>query len=338
MIDSTTLKLFGTFPREVGSPNRQPIYNLEDFKNFIDVHNGIHDCFTSLFTLDNQPDKLIFDFDGFYHGISDCLGFTKKLYCYLKTLDVDAIPVASGMKGFHIYAPIENNDYSERFCSSAFNDIAEKVFGEVHSTNVDVNGSVKHCLENKDGLLFLDPTSMIKRKMVRIPNTLRPPLNLNWCTYLPPDKFLDMTDTDIARHCKSAHLYSFDFKNCLNVEPTNKDTLKEVKQLPKENVSSNLPKLDIIFPNPVPVLKGMLIKELFEEIICVHPSHHARIAVTIELLKRFTQETVLDIYSKLDWEDFNSYKTRSQIMFIGKNYHFSYSQTRLKELGIIEAK
>ena len=73
--------------------------------------------------------------------------------------------------------------------------ILDAVFGEGQAKSVSVDSS----------------TISDIRQLCRLPNTLRPPENLNWCTYLPPDTFLDMTEVDVARHMKSPHTYQYDF-------------------------------------------------------------------------------------------------------------------------------
>jgi len=190
-LDGTTIRLFSPFKREVANPKRKPIWSLRQFVKFIEENNGRNDCYTSVYPLDETIDKIFLDLDG-PKALEDAKAIYE--YVYLEQ-DIPVIPVASGKKGIHLYILLKPKTYENpsNLLSMVTYRILEDTFGEkVKETSVDphVIGDV--------------------RRICRIPNTLRPPENLNWCTYLPPHKFVEMTETELVKHIKSPHIYEYD--------------------------------------------------------------------------------------------------------------------------------
>jgi len=294
MLDRTTLKLFGKFPREVGIPSRSVVRSRKDLENFVINNNGINDCYIGLYPLSGEIDKISFDSDG-----KGALSETKQLYKNLISEDYPVIPVISGKKGFHIHIRLTPKQYEQpkEVLLNAQLKILEDTFG------VNEKGELK--CESFDSHVFGDV-----RRIFRIPNTLRPPENRNYCTYLPPEEFLDMTEEDIAEHTKSTHSYSF----------SNGDVLLTLHNFPKTNVKAK---------NFVPVesmsegsgrtinndvLKNLLRPCLYRHIITNNPRHDVRVASTIDLLRfGISQGEILRMYSQLDWSDFNGDITKYQI-------------------------
>jgi hypothetical protein len=186
VIDITTRLLFGEFPREVGTPVRQTIYSEKQFEDFIARHNGKSDCFVSVYPNNLKITEIFFDFDG-----AGALGDAKQLYTFLTERGYPVIPVASGKKGYHLHVLVKGNGGDKEQLRLVAWSIIYTAFGEKRPT-VD---------EKVVGDL---------RRLCRIPNTLRPPENLNYCTYLPPNVFVKMTERDVAEHIKSPHHYEYD--------------------------------------------------------------------------------------------------------------------------------
>ena len=340
-MDSTTYKLFGKFPREIATPKRRLAFNRKDFEKFIETNSGITDCYTSVYPLNLEIDKQFYDFDGVFNGIEDSLPFAQKFYRYLYEYDYSPIPVASGKKGFHIYNRLEPSFYDnpKELLTNAGYYLLRAVFGRVWTESVTVRGKVTPVLRNEEGLIFCDPRIIGDvRRITRIPNTLRPPENRNWCTYLSPDKFLDMNVEDVARHCKSTHVYDYKEKKLpllTDFEISEREKIvipKEYSHIKDEN---NIDKLDIRPENPLPILKGVLRPALYRGLTKSEPAHDVRIACAIDLLEIFTPSTVLHIYSKLKWKDFSYGLSDYYIRDIIDKHYKNYGNKRLEELGIV---
>lgn len=292
MLDNTTLKLFGKFPREVGNPARSVVHNLEEFEQFILQNNGINDCFTSTYPLSGEINKVSFDSDE-----PNALKETKQLYKYLKENDFRVVLLVSGKKGYHIHIQLRSQKYDNAkvLLLNAHLKILEDAFG--------VNKKGELICSSFDSHVFGDI-----RRIFRIPNTLRPPENKNYCTYLPPNEFLNMTEVDIAQHMKATHTYDYSYGKCL---PTLND-------FPKTNVRSKqfsgvILEEKLQYGEGNQILKNVLRPCLYRHIISQNPKHMIRVAVTVDLLKFFSLSEIIQMYSKLHWKDFNWKTTEYQI-------------------------
>jgi|GEM_PF-3941021 len=186
-MDSTTQILFGDFPREVGNPTRRTVYNRRQFERFIEENNGIRDCFVSVNPL-GRFTEIFFDFDG-----PRALEETKRLYNFLSERKYPVIPVVSGKKGYHIHLLIKGDGEGREMLRSVTWGILHEAFGKNPlSVDTKVIGDA--------------------RRLCRIPNTLRPPENRNWCTYLPVD-FVDMDEKQIIEYSKKPHHVDYDLRN-----------------------------------------------------------------------------------------------------------------------------
>lgn len=309
-LDNTTLKLFGKFPREVGNPARSVVHNIQEFRNFIISNCGTNDCYSALFPNTGKIDKISFDSDG--HG---ALGETKILYKALKEKKYKVIPVVSGKKGYHIHIILYPDIYDEpkKLLLNATLRILEDVFG--------VNDRNELNCKTFDSHIFGDV-----RRIFRIPNTLRPPENRNWCTYLPPDEFLTMTEADIALHMKSTHTYEYIgevYPSLLSfpattIKGTNYNLIKSSSEI-KVRVRTS-------------VLKNFLRPCLYNQIISINPRHDVRVASTVDLLKFFSPSDIFKFYGALEWRDWNPEKVEYQIGTC-KNLR-PFSCTTLRKKGI----
>ena len=334
-MDRTTLSLFGRFPREVANPNRWLVNSIPEMRRFIDYNNGITDIYVSLYSSNYVIDKIYFDFD---YGPS-VLDDTKKVYKWLMDKDYSVIPVVSGKKGYHLYAITKPKIYgvqAKLLLTKATYSIIKSVFGsfrqEVH---IKPDGKQVRVLRNSERIIGPDPTCIGDvRRITRVPNTLRPPENLNYCTYLPPDDFLKMTEADVIDHMKEKHSYTYkidySFAPLLTDFEFDLDKKIEAKQWESIGCSST-----IATSNPNLFLEQIIRPCLYRHIISIHPSHDVRVATTIDLLNfGYSPEEILDLYSTLGWEDFEEGLCLSQIKSCKK--YEPYSCSKLRKYGIPE--
>ena len=169
------------------------------------------------------------------------------------------------------------------------------------------------------------------RRLTRIPNTLRPPENLTYCTYLPPEKFTEMSLEDVIRHIKGIHTYRYSIHKMPTLEDFPKVNTKKIR-----TITSLSPQPISVAPERVKeFLKRILRPCLYKWIITAEPPHEVRVAVTIDLLNMgFTEEEIFKIYQSLNWKDFDPDTTEYQIHHIAEGNYRPYSCRRLRELGI----
>jgi len=310
-LDQTTLKLFSPFYREVATPSRRVVHSLGEFSKFIDENNGRRDVFTSVYPLTGEIDKIFVDIDN--PNISEALQDAKILYSYLRNEGYAVIPVVSGKKGFHLYLLLKPKKYenAKELLTAVTYSILARAFNGKTEVSVDPH-----------------PIGDVRR-ICRVPNTLRPPENLNYCTYLPPNGFLDMTEKDIAQHMKSPHHYNYDFNGDM---PTLED-FEVVEGLDFEKFSPVGNQTPIIPSKGDEFLKRVLRPCLYRHMIGKNPKHAVRTASTADLFNAgFDAETIFNAYARLGWSDWNPEVTRYQIEHC--RYLKPYSCRKLRKLGI----
>lgn len=314
-IDPITRRLFSPFDREVGNPKRKRIYSLSDFIFFVERNNGIRDCYVSLYAMNGVIDKIFFDLDS-DSGLSGCLEDARRLYSWMVDEGYDVIPVLSGKKGFHFYLLLKPMKYpdSKLLLRRATYGILCEVFGTG---------------EGKIKTASVDPHPIGDvRRMVRIPNTLRPPENLTWCTYLPSD-WLDMDVLELIEHMKSPHVYDYPLDG-------KRPTLYDFPE-PPVDVTEWRPvgKTTPIRVKGHTILQNVLRPCLYRHLVGdPEPPHVVRVAATIDLLNFFTEEEIFEMYKSLGWRDWDPDITRYQIRSC-KGLK-PYSCKKLRQLGIPE--
>jgi hypothetical protein len=152
------------------------------------------------------------------------------------------------------------------------------------------------------------------RRMVRVPNTLRPPENKSFCTYLPPDEFPSMSWEDLVLHTKSPHTYDYELTR-------DRPSIQEFK--PPSWFDGGFAWSSIgDCPSIVPkgegtaheFLKRILRPCLYKHIIRSDPPHVVRVATTVDLLTMgLPPEDVFELYRQLKWADWDPKTTRYQI-------------------------
>lgn len=311
-VDLTTRYLFSPFFREVGNPRREIVRSLRQFESFVEKNNGFRDCFVSVYSLNLIVDKLFFDFDGSFEE-------AKKFYRFLIDRGYATIPVFSGKKGIHLYVLLKKRKFSD------YNEAKNRVLQAALYLVLEAFGSIPKTLDTH-------VLGDVKR-LTRIPNTLRPPENLSYCTYLPED-FYKMGDEEIILHGKSPHVYEYDLNPTQSIDDF---------PAPKEKIYEDWWSLDSIPPalqfniiDGKTFLSRILRPCLYRRIIEDDPPHHVRVATTVDLLNLGLEEnTVFKIYSTLGWRDFDPRVTKYQINSCKGLKPYSCRKLRLLRVPLI---
>ena len=317
-MDSLTLQLFGRFPREI-SLFRKTIYNIKDFKNYIQFKSGIEDIYTSVYPSNFIIDKIFFDFD----WGPDVLGDTKKVFKYCQDQGWQPVPIISGKKGYHLYIPVAPEIHSTKAkirLLRAHYSIIENTFGEFRQETIKLKGSKEiQVFKNKDGLIGPDPTICGDvRQICRVPNTLRPPDNINYCTYIDPDKFLEMTELDIIDYMKSPHQLDIqiDFRHAPKLQDFNYD-FKDPPEFDDTTWTPLNKDNDVEVNIQNKYLKTIMRPCVYRHIAAIHPGNYIRFCAALDLLFiGLSPEKITSIFSSLGWEDFDANTTLSRIEWI----------------------
>jgi len=331
MISETTKRLFGRLPREIAL-HRKVIYTLKELEKYIQLNSGFEDCYTSVYPSNFLIDKIVYDNDFGDFLLQD----SKKLfeYCYEKK-NYPTIPDVSG-NGVrtHIYVLTKPRIYGKEaklFLTKATYSILEDVFGPMKQITTTLKGKYSRVLRNKDRIIAPDPAVCgdIKR-LIRIPETLRPN-HPNFCTYLPPTKFLRMTETDIIKHMKHPHHYDYDID--LSNAPSLDEFEYDFKSIKFKDAGPLTTGGEVLTSNPNLFLKGLLRPCLYNRVISIHPDHWSRAFAAIELFNQnYNENQIIEIFSQLGWQDFNEQTTRKQVKSC-KDY-MPVSCTKLRNYGI----
>jgi len=336
MIDNNTFLLFSPFNRNVGNPYQFAINSQKDFEDFLIRNSGLNDCSASVYADDGVIDKIWFDFDG-----DGAIEEAKKLYDYLKFLECKVIPVISGKKGIHLHLLVSStlpvNDYETRVklmdaCQSIIsNGLGIKDWKQKTSLDWSKVGAIK--------------------STCRIPNTLRPPGNTTWCSYLP-ENWSELSNNDIWDYSKSPHSFEYtgEVYNLAFFIDKNSSELFKPRQRAKGTYATN----SIIYDSNVlyaafavpknkkeltPFLEQLMRPCLFRHIFRANPGNDVRVATTIDLVESgLSVNQILEIYSMLDWENYNEGITKEKVEYIADRIHNNdlnaYSCSKLRFLQI----
>ena len=316
-LDSTTLKLFGAFPREVADPKRRLAYRLAHFEKFIESTNGVKDCFTALFPATGEIGSIFFDLDD-PKGIVGCRDDAERLYSWMVMKDFNVIPVLSGKKGFHLYLLLRPTQYEngkELLTKATYSILCEAFGFDEEKGKVRVAKVDPHIIGDI-------------RRITRIPNTLRPPENMTWCTYLPED-WITMDTAELVNHMKSPHSYDYDLSG-------HYPTLDEFPEPPVE-ITEWKPLGDVtpIFPLEGKgniFLQKLLRPCLYRHMMSDEPPHAVRAAATVDLLADFAPGEIFEMYRTLGWSDWDPELTTDQIESCKRLK--PYGCKKLRQIGV----
>ena len=347
-MDSLTRQLFPNFPREIAFPWRKPCPRLSDFKREVIHNNGISDIYTSVYGSNFLINKIYYDIDYIPHPQVDGryeLEDTKKIYEYCTVeKGYQVIPIVTGKKGYHLYIPVKPKLYKEKsklYLLTAHYSIIREVFGDFKEEMLILpSGKSVRVLRNKDRIIGPDPAICGDiRRIARVPNTLRPPENINYCTYLPPDEFLDMSHEDIIVHMKDTHTYPT--KINYRTAPSLTDFEYKFDKPPEFSSWTPIESSDSVrVGNPNQYLKDFLRPCLYRHMTTIHPSDDVRYASTVDLAAYtdLTPSEIISIYSSLGWEDFDEMTTKKKVIGIcndtRKGKHKPWTCAKLVKMGI----
>tara|TARA_B100000949_G_scaffold230821_1_gene241921 strand:- start:1116 stop:2156 length:1041 start_codon:yes stop_codon:yes gene_type:complete len=337
-LDQNTLLLFSPFHRNVGNPYQYEIHTQKNLEDFIIRNNGINDCSASVYSQDSTIDKIWFDFDGI-----GALDEARTLYKFLRDINCKVLPIISGRKGIHLHLILSSN-------TKVNSEIAKEVLMDLIILIIS-NGLGLRDWKQKTTLDWskLGATTCT----CRIPNTLRPPANTTWCSYLPED-WDKLSDGDVWDYSKSPHsfdysgkIYSIDeLSSNLSKLPTQTFTGRR-SSFQNESRFEKQPEFepslffkDMSLPDLLKALEKIMRPCLFRHITSSKPRNDARVATVLDLLAAgLLPKEILAIFSKLNWDKYDEQLTSSKVMYIAERFYGDqdlspYSCARLRQINL----
>jgi len=302
-INSTTLQLFSPFNRTVGNPVQYEINSQKEFEYFLDKNNGIKDCSSSVYSINGTIDKVWFDFDG-----KGAFEDARKVYQYLKEKNAKCIPVISGKKGIHLHLLIKSDINVDSANAKAI--LMDTVTTIAHEALGLKDWSQETSLDwTKAGVLHVT---------CRIPNTLRPPENSSYCSYIPEDWYT-LSNSELWSYAKQPNEFHYTGK-VLPIETFISESPVfqgiQTHESNKECISISTLRIP---DNMQEFLKKVMRPCLYRHIISKNPNHYVRVAATIDFLYAgFSPTEILTIYSKCGWSNFNSNITKEKITYLAQ--------------------
>lgn len=340
MYRDTLQWMFGKFPRYVGNPLQTIVNNQTEFDYYVDVNNGFHDCFTSLFSFnsENKPiiDKAFFDLD--YGTLEETLKAGQKKFEYCtETLDQTTIPIWSGGRGSHIYPLFKPKIYEE----SAFllKQYSYHVILETETYKIDEN----------DGKFvpFADPRVIGDiRRLCRVPNTRRIDANYqfngSWCIPLDPERYPDMDIEEVLDLIKKPNYnikYNFE-------EPTlTLDKFADIEvDMSKFKSVYNYNKHDFEYGeinsrNIYIYWLKRLIKRpcIYKLLLASNPPDFIRVAAVAQLNHfGIKPHRILKYFASLNWFDWDEETTKYHINSICSKNLEPVGRTKMQDYGLCE--
>jgi hypothetical protein len=314
LLDQLTIQLFFPFQREVGR-KRLRVYNYNEFEKYVEETDGIDDCYASVYPLSKNIDRIVFDFDGL-----SSLYDAKKVFNWTIQKGIPSVPIITGRKGFQIHLLFKPSFMSSSSLKIITRRIIKDIFGE-QKNSIDT-----HLVGNTSALC-------------RIPNTLRPPENRTFATYLPKN-FVNETEYDVFEHSKRKNVYDYAISH-------DYDITKEYGSLVYENdidysdkyLKSNIPPAETIIKpkDTIAFLSRLLTNKEIEDITFINPENRTRVRITIKLLDLgLHPEEIIYLYSNLSWADFNKKVTSYYVYQIASKYYdgtykYSFLNTKIKK-------
>jgi hypothetical protein len=308
--DLLTLQLFGQFPRIVGNPIDTIVFDIKGLKSFLSYNEGVNDCFVKIYPLNGMISMIYFDFDGFGRALEDA----KTVFRHLVKNGHTVVPVASGMRGIHLYNLLTPHQYpdAKKLLTSASYRILIDTFGDDYVKST----ADPHCIGDIN-------------RFSRLPNTRRPPKNASYCVALPPE-FLDMTWKDVVNWSRMPHEFStvaVPNKTLYDFKPVDISKITRIET--NEAPTTSQP---MFSENSAPVyLESQLRPCIFKALCSPNPLHYIRVAATADLLRFWKPYQIADMYSQLKWLDWD-YDTSMRQIHSCMDLK-EYSCTRLKLMG-----
>lgn len=320
-MDAITKLLFPPSNREVGGgyPFRESVNSEKEFDRWVLEHNGVTNCLVSVYNLAFEICKIFYDFD---FANSSELIYAKRLGSFLEHWEIPYVPLVTGKKGLHLHVLTVPQAYLN----------PRKMLTRATYWLIDMAGIFKLDEETKEYKIPLIDTQNVGdiRRLCRIPNTLRPPENKAYCTFLPPD-WLDMSYAEIVKHSKTTHHYDYDVSGVyLTLNMMQNVDLDKYRP---RNVISPSPPTDL--PEDVLNYLGPMLRPcILKNVARTRPPHDIRTALVADLLTLdFTDAEILKICSGMGWEDYRQGITKYHITQLRRKNLRWYSCKRLRALG-----
>lgn len=308
-MDKQVLQLFYPHNRET-SRGRRLVYDTKQFTKYIERNDGIDDVYVSSYPVNNEHkvteiDRVIFELDGDL-AVHDA----KLLYIWSIQNGFSSVPIVSGRKGIHIHVlskPIKTDNPKE-FLTDVSTYILNKSLG-VRSWD--------EC-KSIDWTIFGNISSLI-----RVPNTLRPPQNTSYCSFLPHN-FVEMSEKEIIMYTKSPHIFVHDMSRNKSFLDLPIDTETELVKSESLITPLDRPHVSSLFkPDDVKkFLSNLLSSKRYTQILQTNPTHSNRIIATLELVDvGLVPEEISYIYSHLGWHDFNESTSQNYVSDLCRRYY-----------------
>jgi hypothetical protein len=311
-----TKLLFSPPNREVGNPTRMKVKSIKEIEDFVTLNNGVSRAmFCTVYDLRLIINKIFLDFDG-----PLARDAVEKILLYLYEISQEPLTTFSGEKGYHLWQvlkPMKNATPKDlehaTLCLLKDCDLLTSVGGHLSGKPVDST-----CIGDV-------------RRFGRIPNTLRPPSNKYWCTWLP-DTFLTWTPKRLLQWVKTPHYYD-DYPEAKltlrdlqthSYDDIRKEFLEHLNRTTQTYVSA-----DVISNGSNGGTKELLVKwfspfmarRIAQNIVYVpEPEQTDRFIATKALMEAgFSHSTILNMFYKCGWIDFDVEITNKYILSIDQN-------------------
>ncbi len=321
----TTLRLHSHYPIQVGL-NKRTIHSPIELQHYVESNNGISDCFASIGTLNFLLNKIYIDIDS-PRGVEGAFEEACKIHLWLIENGYDVIPVISGKKGFNEYILLKPKRYANKIeAKSLLKNATHWILCQIFGYGRD-NSIIK--TDTIDPQIIGDVS-----RISRIPDTLRPPENLTWCTYLPLD-FPDMDIGEVILLMKEPQMIEYDISMSLPTlndfpeAPENVRVTRKTKQKPITTQHKGSVQI-----RDHSILKDLLRPCLYRHLMMRNPLDIVRVAVTADLQQFFTRKEIFEMYKSLGWLDWDPQKTMHWIDSIGDRGLHPFGCKKLRELGI----
>ncbi len=318
VLDQQVLKLFYPYQRET-SRGRKLVSNVDEFTRYVEDVSGVDDVYVSTYPVTKNVstgehdvisiDRVVFELDG-KSSIHD----SKLLYLWGLQNGFSPVAIASGRKGCHVHilsSPFDVVDADK--AKALLTDISTHILYQALGKRKSWDD-----YDSIDWTIFGNISSLI-----RVPNTLRPPSNNSYCSFLPQD-FINMSETEIFKYTKSPHVFDYSMSRSRSFLDLPINTDVEVVETASLIEPRDMPHFNNLFhpDDVITFLSNLLSKKRLVQITQTNPLHNVRILTTIELIDLgLHPKEILYLFSQLHWHDWNERISFNFITDIASRYY-----------------
>jgi hypothetical protein len=273
--------LFPNYPRFVGNPKAFIINNRDELNRFASVNSSDNDknfCSTCSY-YNNIP-----VFEDIFLETDDILPEpVRKVVLWYEAHHIPWICLHSGSRGFHLHGLFESAIINQ----NTLKNLARMILKETDTEE-----------------LFDPHVTGDLRRLCRIPNTQR--IGNGWCVPITREELFTLnTPEEFKRLCVSPRFINF----TIGKRPSVFDFVKEDVSIP-EPIQS----VEIAPPKEIFSLKQILRPCVYDNIRTPNPKHNYRVSFVVECLNHgLTNSQIFTVLEKLNWIDFDHFKTHYQI-------------------------